>query len=353
MPMKTERRNTIQRNGLRPDGRSGFTLIEMMIALGLMALMLAIIFIPLNQAFSAFRIGQARADLQQAGRQTLDQMARELRTAVRVFPNDVLPGVTDGLPYNGEPPYLVQGSACSATGTANRVANTARIDFIPADVDNNGNVVTPVRPGKFLVTYYARRSNPDLTVPYDPVSNPVVLFRAQSPIRYTESGAIVVMDDSGSDWTAGESRNVDTSANRYTTGECTARGSRWLYQNASGEPIGLGRNTVYNANVTTEFERNDAAASHTQLSPRGMSLTLRDLSVAVPADLKPNTWFTPEDSNGDGKIDRVTISLSLDRIDAGTMARSNPRPATDANPSSANGLHRVRLPLVVDLPNVM
>jgi type II secretory pathway pseudopilin PulG len=309
--------------------RVGFTLVEMMVTLGIMMLLFGIIFVPLNQAFNFFQLGQTRTSMQQAARQSLEQISSDLRTAVRVFPNDLIPGITNQPPYNNDAPYILQGQACSVannttTPEVERPANLSRVDFIPAEV-SNGSVVTPVRAGKHLVTYYARRLN--AAEGYEPIVNPVLLFRAQSPIR-DENGTFTA------DGTSTGPHNVDTRNTRYTALECTPRGSLWLYQNSLGEPIGL---------ATTAYQEPDSgtvAASDVRAIPLGVSL-----SVPNPAtSLTPLTTFTLSDSNSDGKIDQVKINLSLESYNTSSTSNGSgeiPKPQA------------VRMSTTVDLPNVM
>ncbi len=123
-----------------------------MVALGLMLLLLAIIFVPLNQAFNFFRIGQARTALQQAARLTASNIEEDLRHAIHVYPNAELPGVTDRYPYknpNPDPdakdaPYINNTSCDDTNGKNDRVSNTSRIDILLPELDADGNPVNPI-----------------------------------------------------------------------------------------------------------------------------------------------------------------------------------------------------------------
>jgi prepilin-type N-terminal cleavage/methylation domain-containing protein len=59
----------------------GYTLAELMVAMAVMALLLAGIFLTLREGQSAYQYGAGRAEVQQNGRVALDRMLRELRTA--------------------------------------------------------------------------------------------------------------------------------------------------------------------------------------------------------------------------------------------------------------------------------
>jgi type II secretory pathway pseudopilin PulG len=204
--------------------RVGFTLVEMMVALVIMMLLFGIIFVPLSQAFNFFQLGQTRTNMQQAARQTLEQLSSDIRTAVRVFPNDITPGITNQPPYNNNGGPYINATTCGDPD--DRVSNLSRLDFIPAQVDRDGTVITPTKPARYLVTYYARRLTIDPADAeksrYDAVTNPVVLFRAQSPI--------LDGNDNPAEEPNSAERNVDTSGDRYTTGSCDNRGSSWLMQ---------------------------------------------------------------------------------------------------------------------------
>lgn len=310
--------------------RAGFTLIEVMVALGLMLMLLAIIFVPLNQAFNFFRIGQARTALQQAARLTASNIEEDLRHAIHIYPNAVTPGITDAEPYrnsnNNNAPYI-RNAGCSDTGNGQRVGNTSRIDILLPELAANGEPVNPVTPGYVIVTYYARRL--DNSKPYDAVDNPIVMFRAQMPYREIVDTPFYASGNSGP-------LNVDTTNDRYKSGECTDRGSRWLMQSAEDEP---------NLELMSSRDTpNSVEASHTLVTPRGMGLPApRATASGSNRSYQPNSSFLCEDANSDGKIDRVTINMALEQYESSNSGTA---------PKSGSGGHRIVVPLVVDLPNV-
>ena len=283
----------------------GFTLLEVLVTLALMAIMLAIVFVPLNSAFNIFQIGNSRNDLQLATRQTLSQLDSDLRKAVYVFPNSTLPGVTDKAPFNGAPYF--KGAACDDT---NRVSNVGRIDMLlPLHDDEifpvpspapNGSVVSPLRPAYYLVTYYVRLAEP--TKAYDALSNPLYLFRAKMPYRNSDP--------------AQNFTNINVGSTRYGA-SCNAATSGWLTQDANRMP-NLETYTLDATGSTPEI-----AGSHTLASPRDLSLPPMSDDTAN-LDLRPRgTSFICEDTNGDGKIDRVTVNLTLVQYDTASVGGSS------------------------------
>jgi hypothetical protein len=97
--------------------------------------------------------------------------------------------------------------------------------------------------------------------------------------------------------------------------------------------------------ITSDSGLTGVAASHTRAIPLNTSLTtlIRNPNP-VTGDLTPQTTFFCEDSNRDGKIDRVTITLALQEFDVsstGTTTGAQPKPQS------------IRLSTTVDLPNVM
>lgn len=291
--------------------RRGFTLLEVLVTLALMAIMLAIVFVPLNSAFNIFQIGNSRNDLQLATRQTTSQLESDLRKAVYVFPNSVLLGVTDKAPFNGAPYFAT--NAC----TGARVSNTGRLDMLmPLHDDEifpvpmpapNGSVVSPLRPAYYVVTYYARLDKP--SNPYDALSNPLYLFRAKMPYKNSD----------GTPFT-----NIDVSSGRYGTGTCSSSTSNsnslWLTQDTDRR-VNL---EPFSANVDAAKPNVPAmpaiTGSHTLASPRDLSLPPMNEDGS---DLRPrSTSFICEDTNGDGKIDRVTINLTLVKYDTASVGGS-------------------------------
>jgi len=70
--------------GASPCPTGGFTLIEIVITLGLLMIVLALLFYPITSSLNFFRTATARADAQTVARTALDAVARELAEAMYV-----------------------------------------------------------------------------------------------------------------------------------------------------------------------------------------------------------------------------------------------------------------------------
>lgn len=293
------------RYGRTRSTRSAFTLVEILVALGVMMLLLVIVLVPVNMGLDLFHIGKARSEVTQANQLVLNQLASELRQAVYVFPNEEMPGITNkaGSPYlgNGSEPYY-------DTGTTAAVSNIARIDFLLPVTAANGSITTPLKSTNYIVTYYARRLNP--VNPYDPFANPIILWRAQYPYRN---------DNPTSTNTA---NLVD-----FSTQYAASPPAPWLRQ-VDGEPNLETQSNIDNAAVV--------AASHIALMPSNMALVAANATATTPW-YQPDSSFTCDDANGDGKIDRVSMSLLMAKYDSiGADSRNQ----------------QIRLTRTVDLPNI-
>lgn len=280
--------------------RGAFTLVEVLVALAVMMLMMTIILVPINMGMSVFHIGKARSEVQQASRLVINQLAAELKQAVHVFPNEEMRGVTNAPPYtlaayvaaDGTQPYY--DTNYKNTGNPKGVANTARLDFLLPATGTNGAILAPPVANNYIVTYYAHRLDPDPNKPYDVFNNPIVLWRAQYPYR-NDSSTSTNTDDL-----------VDLAPGRYSDiTNLSENKYDWLRQ-TKGEPNLFSQSTVNNAAVLS--------ASHTQLTPRDMVLIAPE--AASGTSYQPDSSFICDDADGDGKIDRVTISLLLAKYDS-------------------------------------
>lgn len=332
---------------------AGFTLIEIMVALAIMMLLLVIVFVPLNLGIQIFNLGKTSSEVQQAANQTLALIEKDLQQAIFVYPNDLLPSVTDKSPWNGESPYfqdadqsdVINVQACNTA--VFRSSNTARLDILLAR-STNGLIVSPTAPENYIVTYYARRLY--TSQDYDQYTNPIVLYRAQ--LAYQDANGAANMASSPS-----SAKNVEASSSRYpnpkpsvvgspclTNSANINRGSRWLCQNQYGEP-----NLEAIAGDDAGSGTTLVPGSHTLAIPRGMALVASGTDLALMKDASnnpipdrrrayiPDTSFTCADTNSDGKIDRVTINLVMGQFDAvGAQTKRQ----------------TVQYPLTVDLPNV-
>lgn len=330
------------KNSHRRSRRSGFTLIEMMVAIAILMTMLTIILVPMRLGLDSFAAGKTKSETQGALGVTISQIERDLRRAVIVFPNSDLAGVTSSTTYaenNGFPYYVAPDTAANkdeivACLGGVRLANPSRIDMILAKRDSAGNLKSPIEIGDTVVSYYPRRV--DITKPYDPIENPVELFRAEIPFRDPLTGDSIAI---------GSSVNADVSNKRYpASGDrnaTTNRSTLWLGHNYYGEADleDLTKETVTGTNL----------GSHSLVMPRGLGLVVTnggcttDVCAPGPLGLIPQSTFTTSDTNGDGKIDRVNISLAFTSFDASSSNRlRNNQPV---------GL-QMRDSRTVDLPNI-
>lgn len=329
--------------------RGGFTLIEVLIALAILSLMLLIIFVPVNLGINLFHLGKTNADVQAAATLTVEQMERDLRQAVYVYPNTKLPGVTTLSPYSGNGPYFQSGETMvydhaspSSSGIKSTICGTlstlspsyenlARLDMVLAR-STNGVLSNPVQPDYSIVTYYARRLDPAAV--YDKFTNPIILYRAQMP--YVLADGTSTFNDPYTGY-----KNLNTSTTRYSTscGVNSAsinRASLWLVQDKYGEPDleWMSQDAVSGAGTVP--------GSHTRAIPINMVMLASHAEDSTSPSYIPDSTFTCEDSNSDGKIDRVTIDLMLAQFDA---------VGADTRNGVAN-VQKVHYKQTVELPNV-
>jgi hypothetical protein len=240
---------------------------------------------------------------------------------------------------------------------AEYVDNPSRLDFLLPDHFNTNTgseqiqPVTPLSPGPYLVTYYPRRMNAAATaLPGEPFDNPISLFRAQMPYRFNNGDPVRTGPDNTSP------PNVNLGSNRYpdptgtgsapcgTTAPLMHRGSFWLYQlRPTNEP------NLEEMSATFGSGANEIPGSHTVMLPRGVALTTPAAfpdPAATPTppqpDYTPTTTFRCADTDGDLKIDQVTITLALSSYDDIGAGRRGGRPDDQ----------RIRLTQTVSLPNV-
>lgn len=303
--------------------RAAFTLIEVLLALSLFMVLLAVIFVPLNNAFQVFNAGRTSIALQGAADSTVKAIAADLQGAVAVFPNDNMPGITDRLPYSSvsgisRPPYF-SNSACTIESA--RVANVSRIDFVLPTRNTDGAISNPVKSQPFLVSYYARRfkaySTP--TDAFDPYSNPIGLYRAQMPYLNNSDNPLVTTDDV-----------LFTDDTRYSG--CTAAKSKWLVQSAKVTDVKPAEPELASSVGDTT---DGVPGGDTLVSPRDMGISVLDTTT-----MQPDLSFQCEDTDSNGIIDRVTISLTLVQYEEGNSG-TNGQPAGQ----------RVTATQVVNLPN--
>lgn len=298
-----------------------------MVAVGIMMVLLVIILVPVNMALNVFHIGKARNEANLAARQVMADVVSDLRRAIYVFPNENMPGITTKAPYTSITPLVADDNDPYYQNGTGPAPNTSRIDMILPQLDSNGSVGIPVKASNYIVTYYARRFNLDDTIAYDANTNPLALYRAQYAYR----------TDAGTAFSSYDKTNTDNTSGRYPVA-IADNGQVWLWQNEHGEP-----NLATPGFGICNYSASTTASSHTRVTPRdmGMTITNENLSAATPI-YQPDSTFTCDDTNDDGKIDRVTINLSVTKYDDIGAASRN---------GSANG-QTVRLTDSVNLTNV-
>jgi prepilin-type N-terminal cleavage/methylation domain-containing protein len=348
----------------RPRSQRGFTLIEILVALGIFSILLTIIMVPLNMGVNMTRIGSARTDTQQAAQATMNRIVTELRGATYVFPNEPMPGVTNKAPYDknvpaGAPvgtlgyPYFrdVSGNEDPCGTTKFPFANTARLDFLTPATQNTTTPDPSVQ--NSIVSFYAARVDTRLkwsdADAYSADLNPVVLYRAQipfqrldgSPFRYTNPTTGTLNATLGPDTSACGASAADVNSSK-----------RWLMHNGAGEPF-LVLQTNQSATATPPnpaFQDDLGAAvptdpaSNTRITPLGVGLYAPEADKTADAtDLTKNqriftpaTTFICQDTNNNGIIDRVTVTLVMGKYDGA---------------GAENRAQSVRLVQTVDLPN--
>ena len=330
--------------------RRAFTVLEVMVALGILAILLVIIILPLRVAFDSLNKSSSQSLTQSSLDSTIAQFDKDLRQAVYVFPNARVPGVTEKAPFNDQLPYYIstdktdvkepgKGAAGNpvgvACGTSTTWSDTSRIDMIQVRRDANGNVLTPVAPSYNIVTYYARRQQLDKD--YDPVDNPVVMYRAEYPAfgLTTPSGAPEALRVTSTAGALNAQINLSRPADCSNTA-VTNRSALWLSHNFLGEADLLPLTQIKQTDVDAKFDISNQTSSysHSLAIPRGLALQTSNGFRAIPGyapvapdtkdaaeSLVPDTTFICADANGDGKIDRVTISLGLASFSVGAQGQ--------------------------------
>ena len=312
----------------RPSRRQGFTLIEILIAVGLFLVLLAIILVPLNQAFKVFNVGRTSIALQNAADTTVKTIAADLRGAVVVFPNDELPGITDRAPYKNPLYALTPANACPGAGCSNapymidldpnstgdssdscanrrkfRVGNSARVDFLlPVRNSNDGSVVSPVKPEIYVVSYFTQRQKAikEPSESFEEYENPIAVYRAKTLYQKSDGDP---------------KTGLNTTNTRYGSGGCD---SDWLRQipattKAQASATGGPPYRAAEAQIPTDADTDERS----MVTPRDTAVSTRFVfDPAFPnninrATMQPDLNFACEDSDGNGVIDRVTISLTL------------------------------------------
>ncbi len=355
----------------RGTRRGGFTLVEILVAVAIMSLLLAIIIVPLRLGFETYHIGTARTGLQQEMQLTMQQINKDFRRADFVFPNTRISGISDNTntastcalqPYpnatnwNYLPYFRTETAPTSVTdldafnsgigitnssNTLKAIPNLSRIDMLFLRNGKNG---TAAKTGEdYVVTYYPRRLN--MNAFYDAIDNPIVLFRAQYPYRRLQSNGFQpqpAFDNTNAfnaltDWTTKPS--LGGTSNDPTIN----RSYKWLTHNYFGEtnlePLCKDVDAVAGS-LTSPAILQDVVASHTLVTPRGMQLIAPSAGSGGKDTFIPEISFVESSSDGN-RIDRVTVNMTLGQYD-------------QAGAAAANGqgkAQRVPVTQTFDLPN--
>jgi prepilin-type N-terminal cleavage/methylation domain-containing protein len=348
----------------RRGARGGFTLIEILVALAVFSVLLVIIMVPLSQGVSMTQIGSARAETQQAAQTLMTRITSELRRATYVFPNEAMVGITDKAPYTNNRfaltdalghPYLRTSSGaggfCDADAATRAFSNTGRLDILVPAAASSANLAD--RQALSVVSFYTART--DVTKSWEQGDsymadlNPIVMYRAHIPFRR----------QNGAQFLDGTLPNALVDEERFPSPTSTActnnaayinRGTRWLMHNGAGEPE-LARPDAADRPNPAGPTKEDLTAgtgtepvSNSRLSPLGIGMYAPEADKApdtanLAANQKmftPSTSFICEDTNGNGVIDRVTVTLVMGKYDGG---------------GAENRAQSVRLVQTVDLPN--
>jgi prepilin-type N-terminal cleavage/methylation domain-containing protein len=152
--------------------RAGFTLVEVLVVLGILVILFGLLFAPMMAGMDMASNGRGQARLQDTVRLAAEQMRRELAAAIYVYP---------------PPTYDT---------TSGPVTDYSQLVFVPAATDSSGNPLVPRQPrtwtdpggnSEFLVTrYYVRPPVVSVDQSYDE-TNPFVLVRQQGLYRFDPS----------------------------------------------------------------------------------------------------------------------------------------------------------------------
>ncbi|PQV64923.1 prepilin-type N-terminal cleavage/methylation domain-containing protein [Abditibacterium utsteinense] len=367
--------------------RGGFTLVEILVAVGIMALLLAIILVPLRLGFETYHIGTARSGVQQEAQLTMQQIGKDLSRASFIFPNSRIPGISDNtsdstsgcslrsypsdgsgvatdwkyLPYvksetapaagaNTDPANSASGiGITNQSSTPRSTANSTRIDML--FLRRNPTSTFPAQTGEdYVVTYYPRRVN--INQPYDSIDNPIVLFRAQYPYRYyystasspTTAGFAKFPATPTAPTTSTTPLNAEVDWSQYPTlGSSSSnadvnRNFLWITHNYYGEANlePLTRDEISPAIPAAQI----VPRSHALAIPRGMQLVAPKANTTDSGAYMPELSFVESSTSGN-RIDRVTVNMTLAQYD-------------QIGAASVNGqgkAQRVAVSQTFDLPN--
>lgn len=120
---------TSQLRGRAPRG--GFTLLEVLVVLGILVVLFALLFIPMTAGVDMAASGRTQAEMQQDLRMAMEQAARDLTEATYVYPPELIKVATASSVYTGEHEYMV---------------NYSVMTFLLPAKDASGRPEQPLRP---------------------------------------------------------------------------------------------------------------------------------------------------------------------------------------------------------------
>lgn len=148
--------------------RGGFTLIEVLVVLAILVILFAMLFAPMIASLDMVSAGQSKVTMQNAVRNALREMRREIANAMYIYP-------VPGLALKGADGLL-------GTEDDERIANPSEIVFVGPARTATGELIEPLAPrtdslGRIVATRL-RAALLDDTRPYGR-NNPFVLVREE------------------------------------------------------------------------------------------------------------------------------------------------------------------------------
>jgi len=95
------------------SGRGGFTLLEVLVVLGILVVLFALLFVPMSQSVNMASSGRTQAEMQQDLRMAMERATRDLTEATYVYPPELIRIAAASSVYTGDHEYLVNYSTMS------------------------------------------------------------------------------------------------------------------------------------------------------------------------------------------------------------------------------------------------